>query len=379
MRYTKILSLALAVFFLLLSSLALALTREEQNSIELYKHLSPGVVKITSTVMEHDLLMQAVPAEGTGSGSIIDPRGYILTNKHVIGERKLEVTLADGRKFRARLIGSDSNTDLAVLKINAGNEKLTVIPMGDSDHLQVGQKALSIGDPFGLGKSLTVGVISSVGRTMRAANGALVEDVIQTDAAINPGSSGGPLIDSSGKMIGITTAIFSPTGASVGIGFAIPVNLARRVEVELIKKGYYSYPYLGATLMSLFPDIAETLKLPVRRGALVIAMVHGGPAEKAGLHGGNHKERIGNDVVMSGGDVIVSVDGVEVGDADAAVRQIDRLHPGDRVRLGIVRSDGASKVLTVTLGERPREKNKLGSRGSLDPDQTAGTPWRVLQ
>ncbi|MDR3567252.1 MAG: trypsin-like peptidase domain-containing protein [Syntrophobacteraceae bacterium] len=353
MRYAKFFSLALAVCLLIWISRASALTDEEVNNIELYQRLAAGVVKITSTVIEHDVLMHAVPAEGTGTGSIIDPRGYILTNKHVIGSGKLVVTLANGKKYRARLIGSDLGSDLAIVKIDVPPEGLTVIPMGDSAGLKVGQKAISIGDPFGLGKSLTVGVISSVGRTVRASNGFLVENVIQTDAAINPGNSGGPLIDSSGKIIGITTAIFSPTGASVGIGFAIPVNLARKVASQLIKKGYYSYSYLGAALMDLFPEISRVLKLPVKRGALVTVVVPGGPAQKAGLKGGIAKGRIGNDIVMSGADVIVSVNGVQVNNADAAVREIHRLRPGDVVRLGIVRSDGTPKILTFILGERP--------------------------
>ncbi len=361
MRQMRILGLALAVFFLALTCRASGLTDEEINNIELYDRLAPGVVKITSTVIEHDLFKHAVQARGTGSGAIIDPRGYILTNRHVIGSGKLLVTLADGKKFIARLIGSDLGTDLAILKIDDPGEGLTVIPMGDSSHLKVGQKALSIGDPFGLGRSLTVGVISSLGRTVRATNGFLVENVIQTDASINPGNSGGPLIDSSGKMIGITTAIFSPTGASVGIGFAIPVNLARKVAAQLMSKGYYGYPYLGATLVNLFPEIAQVLKLPVKSGALVTAMAPGGPAEKAGLKGGIRVERSGNDVVMSGADVIVSVNGVRVGNADDAGREIDKMRPGDRVRLGIVRGDGTSKVLIVTLGERPR-KTTLGQQ-----------------
>lgn len=356
MRHMRIPSLMLVLLCLLWApSGASAYTDEEMNNIELYNRLDPGVVKITSRVIEHDLFMKAVPAEGTGSGAIIDSRGYILTNKHVIGTDQLRVTLANGKKFKGKLVGADPGSDLAVVKIDAPDEELTVIPMGDSAHLKVGQKALSIGDPFGLGKSLTVGVISSVGRTMKAANGFLVENVIQTDASINPGNSGGPLIDSSGKMIGITTAIFSPTGASVGIGFAIPVNLARKVSAELIQKGYYSYTWLGATLINLFPEFAQTLKLRVKSGALVLETVHGGPAEKAGLKSAGGQGRIGNGVVMTGGDVIVSVNGVPVSDVDGALREIHRLHPGDSVRLGIVRSDGTSKIVAVTLGERPRQ------------------------
>ena len=215
MRSTTFRNLAFLVFFLVCTPLAFALTEEEKNNIDLYERLAPGVVNITSTVIEHDFFLNVIPRKGTGSGSIIDPRGYIMTNNHVIGDGKLEVTLADGKKYKAKLIGSDPDTDLAVLKIEAPKESLRVIPMGDSADLKVGQKAMAIGNPFGLGQTLTTGVISSVGRTMRADNGTLVEDIIQTDASINPGNSGGPLIDSSGKLIGITTAIFSPTGQAL--------------------------------------------------------------------------------------------------------------------------------------------------------------------
>ncbi len=354
MHSTSLRNLAFLVFFLVCTPLAFALTEEEKNNINLYERLAPGVVNITSTVIEHDFFLNVIPRKGTGSGSIIDSRGYILTNNHVIGDGKLEVTLADGKKYTAKLIGSDPDTDLAVLKIEAPKESLSVIPMGDSADLKVGQKAMAIGNPFGLGQTLTAGVVSSVGRTMRAENGTLVEDIIQTDASINPGNSGGPLIDSSGKLIGITTAIFSPTGSSVGIGFAIPVNTAKRIVYDLIEKGYYGYPYLGATLMNLFPDIAEALRLPVRTGAMVIEVAPGGPADKAGVKGGNRRAQIGNNIVIVGGDVIVSVNGAPVQDADIAIREIRKMHPGDRVQVEVVRWDGTSETLTITLGEKPR-------------------------
>ena len=345
-----------ALFMILFSAqLVAALTEEEKNNIDLYQRLAPAVVNITSTVMEHDFFFNVIPRQGTGSGSIIDPRGYILTNNHVIEDaRKLEVTLSNGKKYTAKLIGSDPDTDLAVVKIEAPKEKLTIIPMGASSDLKVGQKGLAIGNPFGLGQTLTTGVISSVGRTMRSSNGTLVEDIIQTDASINPGNSGGPLIDSSGNMIGITTAIFSPTGASVGIGFAIPIDMAKRVVNEFIEKGYYNYPYLGATLMNLFPDIAEALKLPVTSGALVVEVMPRGPADKAGLKGGDRRAQIGNNIVIVGGDVIFSVNGEPVADADAMIRNIRRMRPGDKVRLGIVRWDGTRTEVTLTLGEKPR-------------------------
>jgi len=334
---------------------ALALTPEETNSIELYRRLAPGVVNITSTVLERDFFFNVVPREGAGSGSIIDPKGYILTNHHVIADaRKLEVTLADNKKYTATFIGSDPDTDLAVLKIDAPGQVLTVIPMGTSADLQVGQQVMAIGNPFGLGQTLTTGVISSVGRTLRAGNGTLVEDIIQTDASINPGNSGGPLIDSSGRMIGINTAIFSPTGANVGIGFAIPVDTARLVIKELIDQGYYAHPWLGATLMTLTADIAAALKMKADAGAMVVEAVPGGPLDRAGIRGGNARAQIGNQILIVGGDLIVKLNGQPVVDADSLIRSVRKYRPGDRVRLDLVRWDGTRDTMTVVLGERPR-------------------------
>lgn len=333
----------------------LALTPEETNSIELYRKLAPGVVNITSTVLERDFFFNVVPREGAGSGSIIDPKGYILTNHHVIADaRKLEVTLADNKKYTATFIGSDPDTDLAVLKIDAPGHNLTVIPMGTSADLQVGQQVMAIGNPFGLGQTLTTGVISSVGRTLQAGNGTLVEDIIQTDASINPGNSGGPLIDSSGRMIGINTAIFSPTGANVGIGFAIPVDTARVVIQELIDKGYTAHPWLGATLMTLTEDLATALKMKADAGAMVVEAVPGGPLDRAGIRGGNARAQIGNQILIVGGDLIVKLDGQPVADADSLIRAVRKYRPGDRVRLEVVRWDGDRKTMTVVLGERPR-------------------------
>lgn len=344
----------LLCMILLNAASAFALTEDERNNIELYKKLSPGVVNITSTILERDFFFNIVPRQGTGSGSIIDGKGYILTNHHVIQDaRKLEVTLANGKKYTARFIGSDPSTDLAVLKIDAPSRDLRVIPMGSSKNLQVGQKVLAIGNPFGLGQTLTTGVISSVGRTLRSTNGALVEDIIQTDASINPGNSGGPLIDSAGKMIGINTAIFSPTGANVGIGFAIPVDTAKRVLQDLIEKGHYAYPWLGATFMTLFPDFADALKLPVKKGAMIVDVVPGGPADRAGLRGGDKRAQIGNSIIVVGGDVITKLNSQPIEDADSVIREIRRMRPGDRIRLEIVRWNGNRDNVTVTLGEQP--------------------------
>lgn len=330
-----------------------ALTSEEDTIISLYEKVAPGVVNITSTVLERDFFFNVVPKRGVGSGAIIDARGYIVTNHHVIEDaRKLEVTLANGKKYTAQLVGSDPDSDIAVIKINPAGERLTVLPMGDSSKLRVGQKVMVIGNPFGLGQTLTTGVISSLGRTLRSPTGALVEDIIQTDASINPGNSGGPLIDTSGNIIGITTAIFSPTGASVGIGFAIPVNTVKKVVGELIAKGYYSHPWLGATLMTLLPNIAQAFKLPVNQGVMVVEVVPGGPADKGGLRGGNRKAIVGNFVLPVGGDIITRVNGKPIKDAEEVTRLIRQFRPGDKITFDVVRWDGDSARITVSLGER---------------------------
>lgn len=332
-----------------------AMTEDERNNIEIYQSLSPGVVNITSTVLEHDFFFNVVPREGTGSGAIIDSRGYILTNHHVIEDaRKLEVTLANGKKYAAKLVGSDPDTDIAVVKIEAKKEQLAVIPMGTSSNLKVGQKVIAIGNPFGLSQTLTTGVISSIGRALRASNGSLVEDIIQTDASITPGNSGGPLIDSSGKMIGINTAIFSPTGANVGIGFAIPIDAARTVLKDLIEKGYYAYPWIGASMRTLTPNLAEALKLPVDSGAMLMDVTPRGPADKAGLKGGRERAQIGNYILVVGGDIIVRIEGDPVEDADAAIRKIRKYRPGDRIRVEVVHWSGERGTYTVTLAEKPK-------------------------
>ncbi|ROQ90830.1 S1C family serine protease [Desulfosoma caldarium] len=354
-RFWKAWVVGLCVMVVIIPRMAWSLTDDEKNNIELYERLSRGVVNITSTVLERDFFFNIVPRQGAGSGSVIDKRGHIVTNHHVIEDaRKLEVTLFNGKKYTAKFIGSDPNSDIAVLKIDAPKKDLTVIPMGTSKGLKVGQKVLAIGNPFGLGQTLTRGVISSVGRTLRAPGGALVEDIIQTDASINPGNSGGPLIDSSGFMIGVNTAIFSPTGANVGIGFAIPVDTVKAVVRELIDKGYYSYPWIGATLMTMFPDFAEALQLRVSRGAMIMELVPGGPADKAGLRGGKTRAQVGNYIIVVGGDIVVAIDGHAVESVEDFMRILRRYRPGDKVILDVVHWEGDRDRVAVVLGERPQ-------------------------
>jgi S1-C subfamily serine protease len=324
---------------------AQALTDDEKNNVNIYQKASPSVVNVISTVITRDFFLNAIPREGSGSGSIIDARGHVLTNNHVIRDaKKLEVTLAEGSKWPAKLVGTDPDNDLAVIKIDAPADKLKPLPMGDSQRLRVGQKVLAIGNPFGLGLTLTTGIISSLGRNIRSEVGTMIEDLIQTDASINPGNSGGPLLNSEGEIIGINTAIISPTGASVGIGFAIPVNTAKR---------YVTYPWAGASVQPLFPELARFLKLKVERGAMVIDVTPGGPADKAGLRGGNRQIQARNLQLIVGGDVITRVDQREVKDADDLIKYVRERKPGDTVTLKVLRN-GQFKDVKITLQERPR-------------------------
>ncbi len=355
-KYGFILAASAIILVLLGATFGIAKTEDEENNISIYRQVGPGVVNITSVAVERDFFFNPIPREGAGSGSILDDSGHILTNYHVIRDStKLEVTLSDGSKWPARLVGVDPENDLAVIRVDAPKEKLTIIPMGDSSELQIGQKVLAIGNPFGLGQTLTTGIISSLGRSIRSEAGTLIEDVIQTDAAINPGNSGGPLLDSKGQIIGINSAIISPTGASVGIGFAIPVNTAKRILAELISKGYVSYPWIGASVYPLIPEFARALGLKVERGAVIAEVVAGGPADRAGLKGGDKLVQVGNSLIPVGGDVITEMDGKKVTSSDDLIRMIRDRRPGDGVELELLRK-GEFLRIKATLGEKPRER-----------------------
>jgi putative serine protease PepD len=357
-KIMKRLSLGILVLLIGLFSMeqAFSTTEDEKNNIAVYEKVADGVVNVTSTAIQMDFFFNAFPTQGSGSGSMIDIKGHILTNHHVVANaQKLEVTLADGSKWPAKLIGSDPDNDLAVIKIDAPKEKLKVIPMGDSKNLRIGQKVLAIGNPFGLQRTLTTGIISSLGRTIHSEVGTLIEDVIQTDAAINPGNSGGPLLNSDGEIVGINSAIISPSGGSVGIGFAIPVNAAKRVVPELIAKGYVTYPWIGATIQPLIPEVAKFLKLKIERGAMIAEVAKGGPADEAGMKGGNQRVQVGNMIVIVGGDIVVKADQHDVKTHDELIRYIREKKPGDVILLKVYRKGNFEEV-KVTLGERPRKR-----------------------
>lgn len=341
------------ILTLFIAGAASALTDDEKNNISVYGRVAPSVVNVSSVAMELDFFFNPVPKQGSGSGVIIDNRGYILTNNHVITEaQSIQVTLSDKSTYQAKLVGADPDSDLAVIKINAPAGKMKAVRLGNSDNLQVGQKVLAIGNPFGLGETLTTGVVSSLGRSLRAPSGLLIEDMIQTDASINPGNSGGPLLNSDGALIGINTAIFSPSGGSVGIGFAIPVNTAKKVFPQLIAKGYVEYPWLGASFQTLDLPIAKALGYVVS-GVMVAEVVKKGPVDRAGLRGGDRQVRYGNRIITIGGDVITQVNGRKIDSADTLVRYIREKRPGDQVTLRFLRGKKAFDA-RVTLGKRPR-------------------------
>ncbi len=333
------------------------LTSEEQVVIRVYKEVSPAVVHITSTALVYDFFFNVVPQRGTGSGFLIDDKGHIVTNNHVVEDaRSLEVTLADGSKVPARLVGRDPSNDLAVIKIDVPREKLHIVRLGDSAELQIGQMAIAIGNPFGLDRTVTRGVISSLGRTLRAENGREIRGIIQTDAAINPGNSGGPLLNSRGEVIGINTAIFSPSGGSVGIGFAIPVNTAKRLVPQLITKGRVSHPWLGIAGLTLSPELSRALDLPVKEGVLVVQVSPQSPASQAGLRGGRQRVRVGNRILPIGGDIIVGIDGRKIEGMDKLLAYLeDTKRVGERVELEVIR-EGQRVKLTATLGELPEDR-----------------------
>ena len=345
--------LLLIALLLLDASPGRALTPDEQNTVDIYQKTNAAVVNITSIAVTYDFFLNPVPSEATGSGSIIDKKGYILTNNHVVKDsQRLEVTLADESRWPARLVGADPQTDLAVIQIKAPPDRLKPIAVGDSENLYPGQKVLAIGNPFGLERTLTTGIISSIRKSLKTGD-VEMEEVIQTDAAINPGNSGGPLLDSDGEMIGINTAIFSPSGGSVGIGFAIPINTAKRVLDELISKGYVSYAWIGVELQTLIPEFSSALELPVDRGALVARVARRGPAGRAGIRGGSEQVAIGNTILIVGGDILVAADGEKIDSAEAFHRILKRKKPGGKMRLTLYRGR-VRKEVEVQLEERPR-------------------------
>jgi S1-C subfamily serine protease len=335
----------------------------EAQVIAVYENVSPAVVNITNRGYVYDFFMQAVPQEGSGSGFVYDQAGHIVTNYHVIeNAEELSVTLANGKVYDAKIIGVDPTNDLAVIGLNANVDLPDPIVLGDSGNLRVGQFVVAIGNPFGLERTLTTGVISALGRVIQSPeDNRFIGEAIQTDASINPGNSGGPLLDLKGRVIGVNSQIISPSQASAGIGFAVSANTVRRVVPELIARGYYPHPWLGATMLTLTPANVNVfrdggMQVPVEAGLLVSEVTPRGPANEAGIRGGDRAMRVGRYQLLLGGDIITAINGKPVGDFQELTVYLEtQTKVGDSVQVTIVR-DGQEQTLAVTLGEQPRSQ-----------------------
>jgi S1-C subfamily serine protease len=328
---------------------------------DIYKADGPGVVFVQSTLppkppTPFNPFGGSGGGTATGTGFVIDHSGHILTNAHVVdGASKIEVTL--GRKdtstpIPATVVGKDTSTDVAVLKVNAPSDQLHPLPLGDSSQVHVGDPVVAIGNPFGLDRTVTAGIVSALQRQIQAPNGFQIDNVIQTDASINPGNSGGPLLDANGRVIGINSQIESQSGGNVGIGFAVPINTARNVAQQILATGSVQHAYLGISGTDLTPQLAGVLNLPVKEGALVQSVVPGSPAAKAGIKGGSAQVSINGQQVRAGGDIITAVDGKKVTGMDDVVNDVASHNPGDQVTLTVERH-GSSQDINVTLANRP--------------------------
>ncbi len=321
-----------------------SLTNDERENIRIYEELNEAVVNITREILAYSWFFEPVPQEGgSGSGTIIDERGYILTNYHVVENAyKVHVTLADGEQYEGKVIGSDPENDLAVIKIEPGGRDLTTIPFGSSENLKVGQKVLAIGNPFAFERTLTTGIISGLGRPVRGPGNYVIQEMIQTDASINPGNSGGPLLDSSGRMVGVNTMIYAPggSGGSVGIGFATPVDTARRVVPELIEYGTVRRGWIEIEPVTIQPSLQRYANLPVDSGLLVSRVASGGNAAKAGIRGGSSQRAIrwGRDIIYLGGDIIVEVDGEKIETLTDLFTALEDTKPGQVVEVEYIRN-----------------------------------------
>lgn len=319
-------------------ALSVEWTPDEQINIDIYERVSPAVVNITSTTVEYNWFYEPIPREGIGSGALIDEQGHVVTNHHVVKDAKLvEVTLHDKSELKAKVVGLDPVNDLALLKIDCPEGGCSHVRLGDSEGLRVGQKVLAIGNPFGLQLTLTTGIISSSGRTLRTAQGYYVEDAIQTDAAINPGNSGGPLLNTRGEVIGINTAIFSRSGDSAGIGFAVPVNTLRRILPDLLEHGSVIRPWSGLRGRALYPRLAQALKVTVESGFLVETVEKGSSADKAGIRGGAQQAFYGNRRILIGGDIILQIGRYSIATGEDILHALQNERPGNEILVVFMR------------------------------------------
>jgi S1-C subfamily serine protease len=328
------------------------LTADEAINVRIYSQASPAVANIVTRTLEYDVFYEPVSVEGAGSGFLFDPRGYVLTNFHVVrGAQRIEVTLGDRTRYSARFVGGDERNDVALIQIDAGGRSLPVLTMGDSDALQVGQYVLAIGNPFGFESTLTTGVVSALKRTVQTGPQTFIDGAVQTDAAINQGNSGGPLLNTRGEVIGINSVIYTPSGATAGIGFAIPINLARRIAQDLITEGRVRTATLGIEARSFGPGVAEALGLPVQQGMLIERVLPNSAAQAAGLRGGTRTVIAGMRRILIGGDILVEIDGQPIAEQLDLNLVLNRKRPGDTVTLVIYRGNQRMEV-RATLSER---------------------------
>ena len=325
---------------------------EDGISIEdIYRRAAPGVVQVT--VFAPDPFSGQESAQGLGSGFVIDKAGHIVTNYHVIkGADEVAVNFSGDDRVQAQVVGSDPSTDIAVLRVDTPARALSSLALGNSESVRVGDPAVTIGNPFGLESTVTAGIVSALQRELRAEGGYTIDRVIQTDAPINRGNSGGPLLNARGEVIGVNTAIFSPSGDNIGIGFAIPINTVRDVVAELIEKGRVDHAWLGVTMQAVDEELAETFRLPVDRGVLVREVVPGSPAAEAGIQGGDTPVVVNGQSYLLGGDIITRADGKPVESPDELGQTVAAKEPGDELELELRRDDGTDRV-TVELGRRP--------------------------
>jgi S1-C subfamily serine protease len=328
---------------------------------KIYRSAAPGVVFIQADIVQtgsaspFDLFPQRQEEQATGSGFVLDKNGYILTNAHVVqGARSIRVGFEDRKSATAKKVGEDVSDDLALLKVNVDKDLLHPLALGDSRSVQVGNPVVAIGNPFGLDRTVTTGIVSALQRRIEAPNGFSITDVIQTDASINPGNSGGPLIDAAGHVIGINSQIATGGGnGSIGIGFAIPINTARRAIADLKRHGEVRHAFMGVTGLDLTQSLASDLNLGTSHGVLVQHAVSGGPADKAGIRGGKTQVTIGGLDVVLGGDIITAVNGKKVEGMDEVVNAVDARKPGDKMNVTILRGH-KQRTVKVTLGSRPQ-------------------------
>jgi len=327
------------------------LDAEEAVVAYIYETAGPSVVHITSRTEVWDFWRGVVPQEGTGSGFVYDTQGRIVTNNHVIeGASEIEVVLADGTVLSAEVVGTDAYYDLAVLGVDPAQLPAPPLPLGSAETLRVGQRVLAIGNPFGLDRTLTTGVISALDRTIESESGSLVGNAIQTDAAINPGNSGGPLLNSRGEVIGVNTAITSPSGGSVGIGFAVPISVVQRVVPDLIAYGRYRHPSLRVQVRELGYEVRPAADGP-QHGLLIVALDANGPAEQAGLQAAEARQQ-GFRTYFVGGDIIVAINGEAVHTRDDLTLYLEKYAlPGDTVTLTVSNIAGDTREVKVVVGE----------------------------